>query len=32
MQWLLGLVQTDPSHYVRLVNGSCAETCVLLEY
>lgn len=32
MQWLLGMVQTDASHYVRLDNGSHAETCVLLEY
>ena len=32
MQWLLDMVQTDPSHYLRLVSGSHAETCELLEY
>lgn len=29
MQWLLSMVQMDPSHYVRLVNASRASTSVL---
>lgn len=31
MQWLLSMVQTDTSHYVRLVDGSRASTSVLKE-